>query len=88
MKHKGGCLHETVHVGTRPVPPAYKGAKEAPKKLPKGAMLHETIHPGTRTHVPGSTRSHGELALVKPPAESKMKLDGGRQTVYGTYTFR
>jgi hypothetical protein len=81
-------LHETVHVGTRPCPPAYKGAKETPKKLPKGAMLHETIHPGTRTHVPGSTQSHGKLGPVKPPAESKKSIDGGKHMIYGTYTFR
>ena len=85
---KKGLLHETIHVGTRPVPPAYKGAVEKPKKLPKGCMLHETIHPGTRSHVPGSTKSHGKLGPVKPPAESSKKIDGGNHMIYGTYTYR
>lgn len=86
MKHKGGQLHETVHPGTRPCPPAYKGAKEAPKKLPRGAMLHETIHPGTRSHVAGSTHSQTKLVAVAPPAEKSKKIDGG--VAYGTYAFR
>jgi len=84
---KKGCLHETIHPGTRPVPPATRAAKETPKRLPKGAMLHETIHPGTKTHVAGSSRNPG-LAPVKPPAESSKKIDGGRHTIYGVYQFR
>jgi hypothetical protein len=85
---KKGLLHETIYPGSRSVPPATRAAKERPKCLPKGAMLHETIHPGTRSHVPGSTRSQTSLAAVKPPAESSKKIDGGRHTIYGTYTFR